>query len=384
MHAGSGSFCARPPPELPKDRAISEIPTPVPPEPPRSPPVGSYGLLVAAGLLYAPYLAALLAAPPWTEPGKASGEELWSEAWADMFAIIFGGGLWLALAGLTVLAGRKGHAPPAWKAVSAILFVCAAVATLVAARTYLVWPGGGSILVAALLPPLVAFYGVAARLETFAAGVKRFLPAAALASVGVLAACSLLFASIDPLLYPARLAEQKRRWAVDIARRNAESESEAARWEQGIAKLGPDSPLSAWLDYVNGAAAETPLHERAVAGARQAKARQEEAAALLENGQANRLAELWRFDLAATPALCAAYDRALKQIAATDGEMEMIVGERLKRQTPNIEFLLAANCDLSAGLDAAEARAKKVAAALPGFPEWADFPATLSALRRKR
>lgn len=358
----------------------------MPPESPRpqSTPVGSFLLLAVAILLYAPYLAALVAAPPWTEPGQAGGEELWGEAWAEMFAGVFGLLLWSALAGLLTLAGRKGHARRAWTAASAILFVCAAAATLIAARTYIVWPGGGSFLVAALLPPLVAFYGVSMRLQIFAAGAMRFAPAAALIAIAVVATSSILFAFLDPLGYPARLAEQKRRFAAAIDRRNAESELNALKWEQDIAKLGPDSPLAAWLDYVNGSAGDTALRERALAGARAAKGRQSEAIALLERGQADRLAELWRLDLAATPELCAAYDRALQRIAADDGEMEMIVGERLQRQVPNIKFLLAKNCDLSAGLTAAEARARKVAAALPAFPEWAAFPATLAGLRQRR
>jgi hypothetical protein len=347
-----------------------------------SSPVGSFFLLAAAVVLYAPYLAALAAAPPWTEPGQASGEALWGEGWAEIFASVFGGALFLALAGLLFLAGRKGHAPPAWAAASAALFVCAVIATLIAARTSIVWPGGGSILVAALLPPLIAFYGLAARLETFAAGAMRFAPAAALAAIGLVASSSLLFAFLDPSNYPARLAEEKRRWEADIDRRNAESEASALKWERDIAKLGPDSPLSAWLDYVNGSVAETALHEQAVAGARTAKARQAEAVALLDGGRVNRLVELWRFDLAATPALCAAFDRALGRIAASDDDIEMAIGERLKSQIPNIKFLIAKNCDLSTGLDAAEARAKKVAAALPGFEEWGQFPATLAALRR--
>ena len=354
------------------------------PEPSRSQPspVGSFLLLAAAGLLYVFFLTALVATPPWTEPGQASGEALWGEAWAEVFTSLFGGLLWLALAGLLILAGRKGHAPPAWTMASALLFVCGAVATLVAGRTYIVWPGGGSIGVAALLPPLIAFYGVTMRRQTFPTGAMRAASAAALVAIALVAALSILFAFLDPLGYPARLAEERRRWGADIDRRNAESDSQALKWERDIARLGPDSPLAAWLDYVNGSTAETALHEKAVAGARQAKTRQAEAVALLESGGVNRLVELWRLDLAATPALCAAYDRALQKIAASDDDIEMVIGKRLKSQTPNIKFLLANGCDLSAGLDAAEARAKKVAAALPAFEEWGQFPAALEALRR--
>jgi hypothetical protein len=345
-------------------------------------PIGTYGLLAAATLLYIPWLAALVAAPSWDEPGSSSGEARISQAWAEAFTFAFGIPLWLALAGLIWLAWRKGHAPRAEATASAMVCPLAVIATLLAASTYITWPGGGSLFVAALLPPLLAFYGFAARSPAFAAGRQRFVPAFALGAAALIALAAFPLASLDPVGYPARLAQERRRSDAEFAKRNAQSEAGARQWEQDIGKLGPASALAAWLEYVNGAGNGEPLHEQAIAGARTAKDRQADAIALLGEGQIQRLAGLWRFDLAATPPLCAAYDNALKTVATSDEPMEETVGDALEKQLPNIKHLLIAHCDLSAGLAAAETRARKVADAIPALPQWAEFAATLATLRR--
>jgi hypothetical protein len=352
------------------------------PQRPQSTPIGTYGLLAAATLLYIPWVAALVATPSWDEPGSSSGEARMSEAWAEAFTFALGMPLWLALAALIWFAWRKGHAPRPHAIASAIVYALAAIATFLAASTYVAWPGGASLFVAALLPLLLAFYGVAARASAFAAGRPRFVPALALGVAALVALSAFPLASIDPLGYPARLAEERRRSDAEFVRRNAQSEAGARQWEQDIGKLGPASPLAAWLEYINGARADDALHEQAIAGARSVKDRQADAVALLGDGQIQRLAELWRFDLAATPPLCMAYDNALKQLATSDEPMEATVGDALKKQFPNIKHLLVAHCDLSAGLVAAETRARKVAEAIPAFPQWAEFAATLATLRR--
>ena len=351
---------------------------------PRSPPGGSFLLLAAAILLYIPWLLAIVAAPQWGEPGSGSGESRMSEAWAILIALLFGIPLWLALGGLALLAWRRGFAPPAWSAASGMLYLLAVVATFGAAKTYLTWPGGLSILVLALLPPLLALYGVSVRLPALAAGRMRWVPAAALGGVALFACAAIPFASIDPIGYPARLAREQQRWDAAFAQRDARSLDAARRWEAGIDKLGPDSPLSAWLDYVNGSVVSEPLHQQALDGARRASGRQADAVKLLDGGQIGRLAELSQLELAVTPALCAAFDRALHQRAITDDPYEAMVGEQLERQLPNVEFLLAADCDLASGLDATKARAGKVAAVNPGDQRWAQFRATLDGMGRGR
>ena len=355
-------------------------------DPPRRPPppVGAFLLLGIAVLLYIPWLAGLVAAPSWVEPGGGGGETRIAEAWATLYVLVFGTPLWLVLGGLLLLAWRKGLAPPAAAAASGILYVLAVIATFGAAQTYFTWPGGWSILVPVLLPPLIALYGMWVRIPALAAGALRRVPAAALAGVALVAGAAIPFAMIDPAGYPARLARHQESMNAQFARRDAELQENARRWEEGIHKLGPDSPLAAWLEYVNGSLEGEPLHLEALDGARKANSRQADTVALLDNLPIGRLADLWQFDLAATPALCAAYDRALTRLAATDEPIESEVGKQIEWQLPNIKFLLTANCDLASGLGATAKRADKVAQVNPGDARWPQLVATLAALRGSR
>ena len=115
-----------------------------------------------------------------------------------------------------------------------------------------------------------------------------------------------------------------------------------------------------------------------------ARLRQADASALLDNGQILRLVDLWQLDLAATPALCTAYDHALTRLAASDEPIESEVGKQIERQLPNIKFLLGAGCDLASGLAAVARRAEKVTQVNPGDARWPQLVATLAALRASR
>ena len=334
-------------------------------------------------LLYIFWLFAVVAAPSWSEPGGgSSGEARYSEAWGTLFVLLFGIPLWLTLGGLISLAWRRGLAPRSWTVASGCLYLLAASATYGAVQTYLTWPGGWSILVPALLPPLLALYAIWVRLPTLASGPARLVPAVAFGGVVLASFAAIPFAFIDPVGYPARLAQERQRWEAEFARRDAELMNKAQQWEAGIHKLGPESPLAAWLEYVNGSAGSETLHQQALEGARRANSRQGDAVALLDNGQIGRLTSLWQLDLSVTPALCAAYGQALTKLATSDEPFEAQVGERFERQLPNIVFLLAGHCDLSSALGAAEARAGKVAEVNPGSERWTKLLATLGTLRR--
>ena len=155
-------------------------------------------------------------------------------------------------------------------------------------------------------------------------------------------------------------------------------------WEEGIHKLGPESSLAVWLDYVNGSVEGEPLHLEALDGARKANSRQADAVVLLDDGRILKLVDLWQLDLAATPALCTAYDHALMRLAATDEPIASEVGKQIERQLPNIKFFVGAGCDLAASLGAAAARVEKVAQANPADTHWPQLAVTLAALRSSR
>jgi hypothetical protein len=349
---------------------------------PQTPPVGSFLLLAIAILLYMLWLAALMAAPSWVEPGTGGGETRMAEAWATLYVLVLGTALWLVLGGLLLLAWRKGSAPPALATASGILYVIAAIATFGAVQTYSTWPGGWSILVPMLLPPMLALYGVWVRLPALAAGALRRVPAVTLAGVALVAGATIPFAMIDPAGFPARLAQHQDSMNAVFARRDAELMAKAQQWEDGIHKLGPNSPLAAWLEYVNGSAEGEPLHLEALDGARKSNSRQADAIVLLDDGRILKLADLWQLDLTATPALCTAYDRALTRLAATDEPVESEVGKQIEWQLPNIKFFLAGRCDLASSLGATARRAEKVREVNPGDARWPQLVATLAALRR--
>ena len=51
-----------------------------------------------------------------------------------------------------------------------------------------------------------------------------------------------------------------------------------------------------------------------------------------------------------TPALCTAYNQRLRQLATRDEVYKLKVGVDLEKQLPNLKLLVAANCELDAGL----------------------------------
>ena len=245
----------------------------------------------------------------------------------------------------------------------------------------MIWPGGWSLLVPALLPLLLALYGIGVRMPAITTGPMRRVPVFALGAVALVAFTAIPLAAIDPVGYPARLAQHQALLDTAYAKRDAQAHDAAVRWEADIKKLGPNSSLASWLEYVNGSLDTEPLYQQALDGARRANSRQADAIVMLNNGQIRKLTVLWQLDLAATPDLCTAYDRSFNALATTDEPYEAVVGEDLERQLPNIKFFLAAHCDLSSGLAAAETRAGKVAEVNPGDARWTQFHATLGKLR---
>jgi hypothetical protein len=73
-------------------------------------------------------------------------------------------------------------------------------------------------------------------------------------------------------------------------------------------------------------------------------------ASRVDHGQIRRLTDLWQLDIDSTPALCTAYNQRLRQLATRDEVYKLKVGVDLERQLPNLKLLVAANCELDAGL----------------------------------
>src|SRR5262249_36183467 len=219
------------------------------------------------------------------------------------------------------------------------------------------------------------------------ARAPRAVPAVALGGTAVVIAAALPLALIDKAEFPANLAAAKQRWNSEFDRRYDASIKAAEQWELRINKLGPNLPLVAWLEYVNGSSDPGPLHEQALAGARSVTKRQAEAVELLDGGAIRQLGALWQLDITATPPLCKAYDQALRRLATSEEVYERRVGEDLERQLPNTKFLAAKNCDLEAGLAAAETRTRKLVVNYPDGDQherWIQFLTTLGALHHAR
>jgi hypothetical protein len=94
-----------------------------------------------------------------------------------------------------------------------------------------------------------------------------------------------------------------------------------------------------------------------LAGERRVKTRQSDAIALLDQGKIHDVAELWQLDLAASPALCQAYGRALAVVFGRDDKFRgSTYLSLLERQYPNMQWLREAHCDLAAPLAEVDAR----------------------------
>ena len=339
-------------------------------------------MLVLACLLYVPTIAAIYGAPQG-DPANYNGEDRFSVAWAEFFVMLFGIPLWVTLGGLLLSAGRSGRMPVWARGPSAILHIAAAITVWAVTQVYIDADGGVSVVVPALLPPLIAGYAAAMRLPALARRLSpELVSRLAFVAGGVLIAAAIPLGFLDKANLPAHVAADAARLDAVIAKQQADSAKARAEEEARFKALTPDSPLKDYLDYLLATSDGSAEHDAALAGARRVKTREDDAIQLLDQGRIDRLQELWEFDLEATPTLCAAYDRALQRLATSD-EFDWNVGEHLEYQLPNIKFLTAGHCDLDAGLTAAQARVNKIVAVNQGNEHWTNFLATLVTLHQK-
>lgn len=309
-------------------------------------------LLVFAALLHAAFAGSLL---------DARGSDPAGRGMALGFAAILGLVLWVVLASLFAIAFFKGSMPGYALAAAIVFLPLSAIAAASATGLYNERHGDWLIAVPLALPPLLALYALWARVVGLHAALPPGSTSAVLGgAVVVLTIAPLVLTTIEYMPNPerdaARAAAAKAQEEDAEKRRQEALAAEAARF----ARLGPDSPLGDYLDYLPPG---DPRFREAVAGARLVRTRNADAVALLEAGRLGELADLWRLDI--DPAsVCAAYGMALKAAAGKVSRVNSnYIGAAidLERQLVNIEWLVTARCDLRAALGEVEANVRTVA-----------------------
>jgi hypothetical protein len=135
----------------------------------RTAPLGMTALLALAAVLYVALL--VTSAAP-----LEGGEAAYSQAWGSLLLTVW---LWIALALLLMIGAINGRMPRSAEIAALLLHPIAGVATFVAldaASRHV----GGALGITALLPPLIAFYALWARLPSLRAAAPAGAVAGAL------------------------------------------------------------------------------------------------------------------------------------------------------------------------------------------------------------
>jgi hypothetical protein len=258
--------------------------------------------------------------------------------------------LWLVLAVLLLIAALGGRMPDIGKVGAALLLPLSAIAASVAIDLYGT-DASWAFAVPLLLPPLIMAYALWARVPSLQAKLPPLPTTASVGAVVTILTMIPLLVSFAALLPdPARDARQA---AVEKTREEKLRQEEniaLAREAEVFARLGPDSPLSDYLQYLPGG--DSRSHE-ALDGARRVKSRQTDAVELLKAGRLAALTDLFRLDLRVAPDLCKAYDDALSSAASqiTKARSDYLsVAINLEQQLPNINWLVDGGCNLNASL----------------------------------
>jgi len=354
--------------------------------PARSSAAGAIALAVAGCIPYGLLIVSLIYGPPGGDPSRYGREDRLDQSLDQLYAILFGVMLWIVIGILLRIAIKTGA--PRWAAIGAgVLFPISAIATFVASAASFDLPGGWSILVPALLPPLLAGWAIWLRSPRLRALVTvERASAVTLGAVAVVCAATIPLDIFDRLQMPARTAAAATRNEAIVTQLAGERARREREQRDKFASLTPESPFTDYLDYLNANLPERE-HEKAIAQARQARTRQEAAVTLLQEEKPPlfEMRELWRLDVAATPELCSALNGALINRANWD-ELNQLVGAYLEDQLPNMKFYTAAGYQLDPALDAAAARVQKIIVPMskadPDRERWDAFIAAISALRQ--
>ena len=334
-------------------------------------PWGTTTLLVIAAFLYMAFLVNLFG----LRGGDAMGRGL-----AMGFAAIIGLVLWLVLASLYAVAIFKGQMP-SYAAAAAIVFLpLSAIAAASATGLYSDRHGDWLIAIPAILPLVLGLYAVWARFTDLHVTLA---PTSTTVAMG----CAIVLLTAVPLVLTVReFAPDPARDAAKAAAAKAQEEAMEKRRQDALAeeaaqfaRLGPDSSLENYLPHV---APGLPRFQEALAGVRQVKSRSQDAAALLKAGRIGELAQLWQFDI--DPAVvCEPYGQALKAEAGKISRTRtdyISVAVDLEYQLRNMEWLVAARCNLDEALTEIETRVR----AISDLPRLTDFADKLASLRSQR
>jgi hypothetical protein len=328
-----------------------------------------------------PLIGAIYGSPDG-DPAMSSGESNYSRGWIELWEMVFGIPLWLVLGGLLLSAARSGRMPEWARGWILILYTAAAITVWVVSQVYIASDGGMAVIVPALLAPLIAGYAAAMRLPALERLPPDRVSGVALVAGAIVIVAAIPLGLLDAHNLPAHVAADTRGMDAIAAQRRAEADKAELEERARFSALTPDSSLQDYVRFVHYKDENDPERAIALAGARLVKSRQADAIQMLDQGKIDQLWELWQYNLEPTPALCAAYDHALLQLATNSEMFDLNVAQSLKYQLPNLRFFAGGHCNLDASLTAAEARLNKVIA-VPGNQEWADFLATLVALHQK-
>jgi lipoprotein NlpI len=279
------------------------------------------------------------------------------------FGAMFGAALWIILAVLLIIGGVKGEMPH-WAGIVAIVLLPLSAVSATIAVDSVKSESGWSLVVPALLPPVIAGYAIWARLPQ----LHRVLPAQATSSVTWLAVLLLTLAPM-PRYASEGIArsERARQQQREDSARNAAEEQRRQEILARFQKLTADSPLWEWAAFIG---KDSELDAQAVAGARKLAHRQADAETALQRGMGFPLIEYWRLGLDATSGLCmAARDFLNEQAAAhppptpdTDADAAYdVIRAHFSPYLEAVEWLTQKDC----GIDDAVARIAATVAAYP-------------------
>ena len=315
-----------------------------------SPPIAAALLLVVACFLYLGMMGSISDLGSTDPAGRGMGLA---------FGAMFGLALWIVLGVLLMVGAVKGEMP-LWAGIAAVILVPAAAVAAAIATGFIEYHTGWQILVPALLPPLIAFYAMWARLPQIHGVLPPIITSAIVwGAVLILTLAPLPRYTAKAIATAERAAQRERESKAGQAAEDQKRRENLARFE----KLTADSPLWEWAEFI-GKGSE--LDKQAVAGAQKLTHRQADAQVTLQRGMGFPLEEYSRLDLDVTPGLCAAANQFLSENATSHPPPDVdanaayaVLHQNFSPYLDSVEWLTHRDCDID---DAVASIAQTVAA----------------------